>query len=128
MYPLPLDFDETVFVGCSLDMVGIGAFSTVLEFSGTNNFAGGVRWIQVRSIGQITFACDGSSYTGDAELPQTMTPLVGLLRRAVTNVQRVGSSSLSLKLDGGELMLIGEKTSRFECYTIGLPGGLKIVV
>jgi hypothetical protein len=58
-----------------------------------------------------------------------MTPLVGLLMRDVIKVQRIGTASLLIMFDrNGYLTLEGEESSKFESYTINIPGGNIVVV
>jgi hypothetical protein len=129
MYALDVNFDENLFVGCYLDMVCIGAYTTCLDFSRAQTSPGVSFRIRVCLKDRVSFTYDGATYIGDAENCHSMTPLVGLLMRDVVKVQRIGTASLLIVFDrDGYLTLEGEESSRFESYTIHIPGGDIVVV
>jgi hypothetical protein len=129
MYALDINFNENLFLGCYLDMVCIGAYTTCLDFSKAQTSPGASFRIRVCLKGKVSFTYDGTTHMGDAESCHSMTPLVDFLMRDVVEVQRIGTASLLIVFDrNGHLTLEGDESSGFESYTINIPGENIVVV
>lgn len=129
MYKLPEDFDLAILSDCYLDMVSFGPFMTQLHFTRPMKSIGQSYAVSFLVESELSYCLDGSSGHRDFLLPETGAPLIGALKKNVTELSKYGSESLKIDFgDYGFLIVDGDKNPGFEAYSIFLPSGDLLIV
>jgi hypothetical protein len=129
MYDLAPDFNEKILIGRFLESIHIGASTTSLLFSLPQSFPGTANTITLAIHGAIEFSTADQQFSGKGEDPSSVTALVSLLLKDVTDVKRIGTASLQIMFNGGgQITLAADESPDLESYTIYIPGEVAIVV
>jgi hypothetical protein len=113
MYGLPRDFDGSVLVGRTLEMVCFSQYQVYLHFDA-----------------ETTITIEGAfSYKTDhpVDVPVQQSNLMELIGASVSAARGDENGTLCLVFDNGATLEVYDDTKQYECYTISYGGKVIIV-
>jgi len=119
MYGLPVDFDASRLVGCTLEQVSFSENTVHLSFSNDAS-------ITIESC----FAHSAHDDLGDAErsrVPVRESRLMQLLGESIDSAHASAEGTLSLRFTNGQVFACFDDTSQYEAYRLKL-GEEEIIV
>jgi hypothetical protein len=117
MYGLPVDFDASVFVGRTVELVSF-AFSQVdLSFDG----------IVLLSIQSAYLHDHGQESPAITAVPSATSTLMQLVEQVVTDASGDDTGTLTLRFANGHVLQCLDNSPAYECYSIQHAGGRVIV-